>query len=186
MHDCSRSVHADLHHPVILVKHAFLVAIKLQISNMSYFGWIAMKWFRFMLFCNWSIENSFAASPSCSGSEHFPSDYEAAQQSVLVLEHEAHVCSRRAWNVFSGVSEFWDRLAESLILLSARRRYVVEDREDKILKRADSERFVCSTAHKAAIVSEISKRVVCWEVVAVAVSSIIQLLVFYLLIYLFY
>lgn len=46
--------------------------------------------------------------------------------------------------------------------------------------------FIYSSAHTAAIVSEISKWIVCRGGREVAVSSITQLLVFYLFIYLFY
>lgn len=71
---------------------------------------------------------------------------------VILTCAQRSVCYR--WDVLSGIPEFPDRLAESLILLSARRQHEAEDREDTIPKRADSERLVDSSAQKAAIVSE--------------------------------
>lgn len=104
----------------------------------------------------------------------------SSPQSIPVFEHEAHVGYRRPWDIFSFVSEFPDRLAESLnpAVCNMRRR------TEKT--RSQTEQIWKDLFIPQHILSEISKWGVCWggwEVAAVAVSSILQLLVFYLFIY---
>lgn len=152
------------------------VAIKLENSeHKSYFRWITIKWFS--LFCSWSVKISFVASDSCPGSKTF--HLMMKKHSGPSAAGDSGVSSVASLNFQTDSQNHW-----SCCLHAGNMRWRTD-----LLKRADSERFVYSSAHKAAIVSELSKWVVCWggwQVAAVAVSSIIQLLVFYLFIYLFY